>query len=208
VAEYCTCGAELPPDARFCHKCGKPQRDEPAIEQPEAAAAPPAAPPQATPPPPPGIGFRNPLAFRIGILSAMLALLLTMVLVEAWPLWLAAAGFLGVYLYGRRSGQSMTTRNGAKMGWITGVFSFGVISLPFTVAYVQEITGPDHLNRMRQQLTSFAFPAAVQDQVIAFLQTPLGITTQVVTLLVMLFVMLTLFPLIGGLLAAKVLGRK
>ena len=27
VPEYCTCGAQLPPDARFCHKCGKPQYD-------------------------------------------------------------------------------------------------------------------------------------------------------------------------------------
>jgi hypothetical protein len=38
--------------------------------------------------------------------------------------------------------------------------------------------------------------------------TPLRITTQVFTLLVTLFVLLTLFPLIGSLLAAKVLGRK
>jgi hypothetical protein len=37
--------------------------------------------------------------------------------------------------------------------------------------------------------------------------TPLGITAQVFTLLVMLFVLLTLFPLISSLLAAKVLGR-
>jgi hypothetical protein len=207
VPEYCTCGVELPPDARFCHKCGKPQRDEPFFQE-ETAAAPPPTPPPVAVPPPVRIGFRDPLAFRIGILSAFLSLLLTLVLVQAWPLWLAAAGFLGVYLYGRRSGESMSTRNGAKMGWITGVLSFGVSSLPLTLVYVQEITGPEHVNRMRQQLTSFAFPAATQDQMIAFLQTPLGITTQVLTLLVMLFVLLTLFTLIGSLLAAKVLGRK
>ena len=29
VLEFCTCGAQLPPDARFCHKCGKPQYDYP-----------------------------------------------------------------------------------------------------------------------------------------------------------------------------------
>ena len=206
MAEYCTCGVELPPDARFCHKCGKPQRDEPLFQ--EEAVAPPTPPPAVAVAPAVRIGFRDPLAFRIGILSAFLSLLLTLLLVQAWPLWLAAAGFLGVYLYGRRSGASMTTRNGAKMGWITGVLSFGVTSLPLTLVYVQEITGPDHLNRMRQQISSFAFPAAVQEQMLAFLQTPLVITTQVLTLLVMLFIMLTLFPLIGGLLAAKVFGRK
>ena len=32
MPEFCTCGAELPPDARFCHRCGKPQREETALE--------------------------------------------------------------------------------------------------------------------------------------------------------------------------------
>ena len=37
VPEFCTCGAQLPPDARFCHKCGKPQYDYPGVEEPEPA---------------------------------------------------------------------------------------------------------------------------------------------------------------------------
>ena len=36
MPEFCTCGAELPPDSRFCHKCGKPQREEIAVEEPQA----------------------------------------------------------------------------------------------------------------------------------------------------------------------------
>ncbi len=36
MPDFCTCGAQLPLDALFCHKCGKPQRDviepEPEIE--------------------------------------------------------------------------------------------------------------------------------------------------------------------------------
>ncbi len=27
MPDFCTCGAQLPPDALFCHKCGKPQRE-------------------------------------------------------------------------------------------------------------------------------------------------------------------------------------
>src|SRR5436305_1359982 len=54
VAERCTCGAQLPPDARFCHKCGKPQYDYPGLETEAVAQAP--TPP---PPPPPEISFRN-----------------------------------------------------------------------------------------------------------------------------------------------------
>jgi hypothetical protein len=206
VAEFCTCGAELPPDARFCHKCGKPQREEPLLTE-EPAAAPPAVPlPQTQPVL--RIGFGNPLAFRIGFLSALLSLLLTLLVMPAWPVWLVAAGFLGVYLYQRRSGEPFSTRNGAKMGWITGVLSFFVFSLPLTLAFIQEITGPDYISRMRQQMAAFAFPSAMQEQTIAFLQTPLGIAGQVFMLLAMLFVLLTVFPLLGGVLAAKVLGKK
>ena len=48
MSEFCTCGAELPPDALFCHKCGKPQREisahveeEPAVSVPVEMAVPP-----------------------------------------------------------------------------------------------------------------------------------------------------------------------
>ena len=36
MPEFCSCGSELPPDALFCHKCGKPQRElqEVAVEAP------------------------------------------------------------------------------------------------------------------------------------------------------------------------------
>jgi hypothetical protein len=206
VPDYCTCGAELPPDARFCHKCGKPQREENvAVEDLPVAPPPPPPPPVAAPV---QIRFRNPLVLRIGFFSALAALLLTLLLAPACPIWLALAGFLGVYLYRRRSGEPLSTRNGAKMGWITGVLTFAVFSLPATFAYVEEITSPDYAAHMRQQLSSWAFPAAVQDQMIALVRTPAGIATQVVTVLLMLFALLTLLPLLGGVVAARILGKK
>ncbi len=204
VSDFCTCGAELPPDARFCHKCGKPQRDEPSFVE-EQPAAPPLPPPVAAPRP---IGFRNPIAFRVGFLSALGALLFTLLLAPAFPVWLAAAGFLGAYLYHGRSGELLSTRSGARMGWLTGLLTFFVSSLPVAWACVEEITGPDYASRMRQQLSSWAVPSALQNQMIAFMQTPLGIASQILTSLLMLFVMMTLLSLIGGVLAAKVLGRK
>ena len=204
VSDYCTCGAELPPDARFCHKCGKPQRDEPLFVE-EPPAAPPLPPPVAAPVP---IGFRNPLAFRIGFLSALAALLLTLLLSPGFPVWLTAACSLGVYVYRVRSGESLSTRSGARMGWLTGLLTFFVSSLPVAWACVEEVTGPDHASRMRQQLSSWAVPAAMQNQMIAFMQTPLGVASQVLSSLVMLFVMMTVLALLGGVVAAKVLGRK
>jgi hypothetical protein len=204
VPDFCTCGAELPPDARFCHKCGKPQRDEPLLVE-EAPPAPPLPPPIAAPL---QIGFRNPLAFRIGFLSALLSFLLTLLLAPACPVWLAAAGFMGVYLYHRRSGESLTARNAAKMGWLTGVLTFFVFSLPAVFAYLDEVASPDYAAHMRQQLNSWAFPVAVQNRMIASMQTPAGMIAQVLTLLVMLFALSTLLPLLGSVVAGKVLGRK
>jgi hypothetical protein len=152
----------------------------------------------------PGIGFRNPLAFRIGLFTALLSLFLNLLLIVACPLWLTGAGFLGVHLYRRRSGEPLSVRNGAKMGWITGVMSFLLTSVPLMFVYVEQITRPDYLAQMRDQLTRFSFPPALQDQMLASLQTPAGIATQVVTSLGVLFVLFTLFPLIGGALSAKV----
>src|SRR5258708_21315931 len=67
MPDFCSCGAQLPEDARFCHKCGKPQREEIVVE-------PPPAPPAAAAPPAPGDAaawprapsFRHPLAWRVG----------------------------------------------------------------------------------------------------------------------------------------------
>jgi hypothetical protein len=203
VPEFCTCGAELPPDARFCHKCGKPQREELnlAVEEPAPPPPPPVAPVRAS------IGFRNPLAFRIGFFTALLSLLLNLLLFEACPVWLVAAGFLGVYLYHRRSGESLSVRSGAKMGWVTGVLAFFLFSLPFTFGFINVVTRPDFANRMRDEMSRYPFPPGLQDQMLAALQTPLGLATQILTLLVMLFVLFTLFPLIGGALGAKVLSK-
>src|SRR3982074_2713985 len=107
MAEHCTCGAELPPDSRFCHKCGKPQREEIVVEQPP------------TPPPlvfiapadPPAIplapSFHNPIAVRVGLFVASIAALLCVLLPFGFVIWLPSAGFIATYLFIRRTGLSL-----------------------------------------------------------------------------------------------------
>jgi hypothetical protein len=77
MPEICTCGAQLPPDARFCHKCGKPQREEIVVEQPEAFA--PQPPPLVQAAPLQTLSFRNPIALRVGLLAAGLLCLMMMI---------------------------------------------------------------------------------------------------------------------------------
>ncbi len=175
-----------------------------AVEQPE-----PLPPPIPVPPAIVAVGFRNPLAFRIGAMTALIALLLNVVMFPACPLWLTAAGFLGVYLYQRRSGQFLSTRSGAMMGWITGVMSFVVTSIPVIFGYVKQITAPDFAAQLREQMSQYPFfTPALQDQMVASVQTTSGVVTQVLVLLVTLFVLFTLFPLLGGVLGSKVLSKE
>src|SRR5579872_719709 len=66
VPDVCTCGAKLPPDARFCHKCGKPQRDEPVVM--EEVLSPPPLPFTELPAPITArISFHNGLAVRAAL---------------------------------------------------------------------------------------------------------------------------------------------
>ena len=120
MPEFCTCGAELPPDARFCHRCGKPQREEivpETVEPPENAPAlvtgapprPATAPiPQARPP---RVNFHNNTAVRIGLLMAGSGVAAERACLP-WSLGSGGpgdlvddrAGFLSVYIYRRRTG--------------------------------------------------------------------------------------------------------
>ncbi len=114
VPEFCTCGAQLPPDARFCHKCGKPQYDYmPAVEESEPEPAPPQPAMLAELQPllvPTDISFHNGLAVRIGFIAAMGAVMISLFPIP-WPfvrlpIAFLAAGFLAVFLYSRRTGQT------------------------------------------------------------------------------------------------------
>jgi hypothetical protein len=146
VNEYCTCGAKLPEDARFCHKCGKPQRDEPEIEAlaREAEPAPEETPlPVATqaPAPPPGVSFRNPIAVRASVIAAALATLGGLIPLPGlfhtlWQLvMIVGGGFAAVWFYQRRTGDYLSVRGGLQIGWMTGLFSFLVMMVMLTLVF-------------------------------------------------------------------------
>jgi zinc-ribbon domain len=205
VGEQCTCGATLPPDARFCHKCGKPQFEaaEPELEvQPEVSTAPPPAPPL-----PPDINFHNPLAVKIGLLMALLSFFASAVsgqlfLPQFLPLlWMMAAGFLSVYLYRRRTGQVLTVRGGARLGWITGVFSFVIIMVLFTMVVVA-ISDHTAAAMLTEQLKERGAGAQAGMMIEAF-QKP----DSIIQILLAFFLICGILPTVGGVLGAKLLDR-
>jgi hypothetical protein len=207
VPERCTCGAVLPEDARFCHKCGKPQRDEPLIEPEVQEALPPPPPPLPVFEPPP-IGFHNGLAVRIALVAGLLAFFCSVIAGQfAVPqefafIWLAASGFFAVYLYRKRTGQRLTMANGAHLGWICGLFGFMVVMLALAATAIM-LSDPALVTAMREQLHTHGLSDANADQMIQVFRSPSGILAA----LAVSFVLFSALPAFGGAIGAKFLDR-
>lgn len=201
MVDYCSCGAQLPPEALFCHKCGKPQR-EIVTPEPEVAPEPPALP---APPAPMRVesaplNFRNPVALRIALVVAASATILSFVL--PFVNWLAG-GFFAVFFYRRRTGSLLNVRAGMRMGWITGVLAFVPSALVFA------IEGLPHLSTtIEQQMKSLQGqdPAMVR-QMAQFFQSGPGLATAAMFSLGAMFVLITILSMAGGALGAKVVGQ-
>jgi hypothetical protein len=209
VPDFCTCGAQLPPDARFCHKCGKPQYDYPGLEEETPAEAPPPLPTPAQVQTPLEISFHNRIAVRIGFLAALTAVLLFMFPLP-FPflrllLAFIAAGFLAVFAYTRRTGQMLSIRSGARMGWITGIFSFTFVTILFTVAMVAISNEGGLVKFFRSQLPP---NDARTEQLTQALNNPATLAGGLVFSVLMLFIILTALPVLGGALGAKVLAKE
>ena len=213
VPEFCTCGAQLPPDARFCHKCGKPQYDYPGIGEEPVEPPPPAAAPTAAPivQPPAEISFHNRLAVRIGFLAALMAVLPFMLLlpVPFLPSLVAfLTGFLAVFIYSRLTGQGLSIRSGARMGWITGVFSFTFATAFFTITMVAISSQGKIADFFREHQDQLHLRGDQLSAMTKLLDDPAGLVGLIVVTLLMLFILLTALPMLGGALGAKVFEKE
>ena len=214
MPEFCTCRAQLPPDARFCHRCGKPQRDEPVEEEAPAAAIETVTAVPVKPLLPPEISFRNSVAVRVGFLAAgitslFISLPMPTSLAVFWMLlWLFCAGFLAVFLYRRRTGAAVGLRGGARMGWITGVFCFVIATVFFTISVFSIASKGGLAEFYRQQLAVKGAPDETVRQFFQVLENPSGLATILILSIFFLFILFTLLPTLGGLLGSKVLDRE
>jgi hypothetical protein len=211
VPEFCTCGVQLPPDARFCHKCGKPQYDYPGLEE-ETVTPPPLPLVVTTAEPLPEISFHNRLAVRIGFFVALILFIpfVFLQLIPFMPLLIAfLAGFFAVRTYTRRTGHPLSIRSGARMGWITGIISFGVVAVFITFVMLVASTQAPTVDRLREYQGPFFHLSADQIQAVAkLMQDPASLATAIAATLLMFFVILTALPMLGGALGAKVLDKE
>jgi hypothetical protein len=206
MPEFCTCGAQLPPDSLFCHKCGKPQRDivvpdtgEP--PEPPAIVIAPAPVRQEAPP----LNFHNPVALRVALLVALTATVLSMTALPlvSWPL----AGFFAVVLYRRRTGSPINVKAGARLGMITGVLmaamSVVIVSLIWLPAAMSGKLG----SMMQEQMKNFPGrdPAAMQQMMKSLSGGDFAFA--LLFGLAGIFVLITALSMAGGALGAKLTGR-
>jgi hypothetical protein len=208
MPEFCTCGAQLPPDSLFCHKCGKPQREvidaEPVPRTVEEIVPAPAA-PAAAAPQPPALNFHNLVAVRIAFVVAPVAFLLSWIPALNLLLWIAA-GFLAVYFHRRRTGITLNIRSGVRLGWITGVLMFAVTTVIFTLTVVPLAANGGIVTLFRQQLKNNASDPNVQEA-LRMLETTPGLAAILLVMLFMLFVFITLLSMAGGALGSKFVSR-
>jgi len=197
MLEFCSCGAQLPPDSLFCNKCGKPQRDvvapEPEPESDPALLPPPPAPVAVAPPP---LNFHNLVAIKIAFMMAVLATLMSFLPYVNW----LAAGFFAALMYRRRTGYLLNLESGLRLGWMTGMLMFVIIMVIFT-ASMALISAAGGLSALPAEVK-----AAVDPRVQEMFKT-LQSAPAVAQFLVMLFVFITLFSMAGGALGAKLSSR-
>ena len=204
MPDICSCGSQLPADALFCHKCGKPQRHMAAVEPEIAPVAPTPPPPSAAPPQPLPLNFHNPVAVRIAFVVALVTALLSWLPLLNIVMW-AGAGFFAVFLYRRRTGSLLTVRAGVQMGWITGVMSFAITIVFFTATILPTALSGGVGALFQAQFKNVADPN-VQEALKMFESGP-GLAFLLMLTLFMLFVFICALSIAGGALGAKVIGH-
>ena len=148
VPEFCTCGARLPEDARFCHKCGKPQRrgrhrilgaaarSSCACHVRGASCGIGSSPARRSRgfhrvPDPLAVASRCSRPFSGSCFSGLPA---RYRLCFLW--WRCSARVFSPCPYRRRTGFLVSLAGGIHMGWITGVFSFITAMILVTIMAV------------------------------------------------------------------------
>jgi len=204
MPDHCTCGTQLVEGSRFCHKCGRPTSGEPElpVEVPRIQlTTPPGVPPafqQAGQLP---VSFGNPVVLRIACAAATLSIVLDSMLSVLFIIWAMGAGFLAVWMYRRRTGLPVSVSSGAKLGWITGVFSFVISTIMVTAAVV--LSGEKLAESMRKQATVMWSHDPNYQQILSTFENPATFATAIVFALVFFFLLLSLASVAGGALGAR-----
>ncbi len=153
------------------------------------------------------ITLSNPDVIRSCYTGAILAALLGNLVYYLFFLWYPAAGFFSVYSYRRRTGVFAHVREGARLGFATGVMIFFVSLLLFAFALLLAGDTAGLAEAMRQQIGQVSAPREVKQQMLEILRSPSAMTALLLMSLGTSFVASVLFSALGGALGAKILEK-
>jgi len=197
MPEYCTCGAQLVENARFCHRCGRPTFEAPP-EKPTPVISLPVQPTLHEKIAQLPVSFRNPIALRIAFLMSLGITLVQMVpfLGLLCFVWWTAAGWCAVLLYRRMTGLSLSVPAGARLGSITGVLAF--VSMAAMIALRMFFEGKELVAQMVKQ----------DPRISEVVNDPQMFAMAMLMLLGICFALVVGFCATGGALGARRLSRK
>lgn len=163
-----------------------------------------------TDPPMIEVSFRSALAVRVGFLAASIVQLVLMLvamahIVQLLPLVLAAGGAYAVVLFSRRAGRVPSIMEGARMGWITGVFSFAISTVLFTAGLV--ISGKGIVPIFEENLKTAGLDSASSNKALELIRDPQVLILFVVLMLVFNFLLVCVVSSLGGALGARLTRR-
>ena len=147
------------------------------------------------------MSFANPVVLRIAFAAATLSIVLDSMLSVLFILWAMGAGFLAVWMYRRRTGLPVSVSSGAKLGWITGVFSFVISTIMVTAAVV--LSGEKLAESMRKQATVMWSHDPNYQQILSTFENPATFATAIIFALLFFFVLLSVASVAGGALGAR-----
>ena len=209
----CTCGASLPDDARFCHRCGKPQFEEDIArwrEETPQIAIPPI---QRGPAAGVKIDFSNRRAVFVSVAVAMVTLFVftaSSVLVPfaagilILPLF-CFAGFMAARWYIKQTGEPITAQSGARLGFMTALWAFLVVVM-LCVMLAIFISNPGWREQLVSMVTSQGNPAA--GQIVKMLQDPRRFILLMMGELLVNFCLFTFPSMLGGMLGVRFYGKR
>lgn len=218
MESFCTCGAKLVDDALFCHRCGRPVREltteacgeTEAQEEPQPAAA--EAPPVQVLEEP-AASFQSNTAMRVGFLAAVLVQLASVASAIAgasllMPLLLIGGGFYAAVQYMKRTGAPLSAVEGARVGWITGIFTFVIATVFFTAGMALLSASGELVQAYEESLARMHLPADSVERLRRLLAEPKTFAMTVIAGLAFQFLFLTIFCSLGGVLGARLRGRR
>jgi hypothetical protein len=170
------------------------------VEVPRLILTPPVLPPAADAS---NVSFANPAVLRVAFGAAALSILLDSIPFVGFLfiIWSMGAGFMAVWMYRKRTGKPLSVGSGAKLGWITGVFTFLILTVMLTAGVV--LSGGKWTEDYRQTLTAMGAHDPNYQQVLRAFENPATFATVIFFALFLFFVLLSLASVAGGALGAR-----